>query len=95
MALIVEFEEAAGVFLGQGPGIEIAGDGTLAHVGEEIEALAGADRAAHDGVGEAHQPQALVLLGEARDFRLDGLIGLRVERALGVPIGEGDQRARR
>ena len=50
-------------------------------------------RAADDDIGEAAQAQLLILLGQAGDLRFDDLVGLRVERALGVPVGEGDQRA--
>ncbi len=47
--------------------------------------------ARHHDVAQAVEAELLVLLRQADDLGLDGLVGLRVEGALGVPIGEGDQ----
>ncbi len=94
-ALIVEIDEAVRLLAIAGPGIEIADDRLLVAVGEEIEARPAMRRAADHHIGEAAQAELLVLLGEAGDLGLDDLVGLRVERPLGVPIGEGDQRRHR
>ncbi|MEJ0042659.1 MAG: hypothetical protein WDM81_10780 [Rhizomicrobium sp.] len=93
--LIVEIDEIVARFLIGRPAVEIADDRLLEPIGEQIEPRPAMGRAADDHVGQAAQAELLVLLGQPRDLRLDDLVGLGVQRALGVPIGERDQRRHR
>ncbi len=92
---VIEFDELAVAGGDLGPAVEIAGDRAHSRISEEIERLPPADRARDDDLGQARQAHALVFFGQTRDLGLDDLVGLAVERALGVPIGETDDRARR
>src|SRR5258708_500861 len=87
-AFVSELDEAVADGTGLRPGIEIAGDHAPVAIGEKIEALIAADRAPSDRIVQARQPQALILLDQARDLGLDGLVGLAVEHQSGVPIDE-------
>ena len=64
-------------------------------VGQQVESLIAAHRAANDHIREGGKWQALVLFDQTRNFRGDGGVGLAVEHARGIPIDKADQRERR
>ncbi len=87
-ALIFELDEVAGPRSICGQESRLPAIGRLLRIGQQIQRLAAADRAMEHDVGQAGQAETLIMLAQAGDLRLDHLIGLGVERALGVPVGE-------
>jgi hypothetical protein len=91
-SLIIEFDELAALRFGKlRPGIQVAGDIVALAVGHQVQRLAAAQRSRPHRFDQAAHAQMGILLGQAGDLGLDDLVGLRVQGAARVPVGEGQQ----
>jgi hypothetical protein len=77
------------------PGIQVAGDAVTLFVGEKIQRLPAARRPRMYAFGQTPKTQMMILLSQAGDFGGNDLVGLPVQGAHGVPVGEGHQRCHR
>ena len=64
-------------------------------VGQKIQSLPLVQRARTHRLHQARQAEMLILFLQAGDFGLDDLVGLGVQGAAGVPVGEEQQRRHR
>jgi hypothetical protein len=94
-ALVIEFDEIVGRHHRLRPGIQVAGDPAALVVGEKIKRLPAARRPRMHRFHQAPKAQVMILLGQAGDLGGDDLVGLPVQGAHGVPVGEGQQRGHR
>src|SRR5215472_2390767 len=89
--LVSESDILLGSIGARRPAIEVAGNAVVTGIRKEVEPICARPRTIHDQLNEPVFIELPILVREIREFGINDLVALSVERSFRVPVGEGDE----